>query len=437
MGWIMDNLGTIGSAVGSYFGGPVGGTIGGTIGSAIGGNGSKQTGNQTVTQQQSLDPRIDQMLFGGSNGNGPQTGILSQYQNMLGAPQNPQMAQYGQNNLNYLGNSPSDMGAIHDTATGLLNGGQKVSATGQAPAAFATGSMVNAPAQNNLNLSGAYDQMINGNAGANPYLTSALQSGVDQTNASYQQNQTNLTNNLQRNILPGIGSNSVLTGQYGGSRQGIAEGNAISDYTNQLTNSNLQLGLANSANTTGAQAQAFNQGQDRSLAAMQGLGAQQYGVAGQDAATKNATELGNVNTVNNINANWAARDQQAQTVNQQAGMQGAQIGAGLLSGQMNNAYGVGQNQDSYALNQAGKVNSLLTPYLGANSGSTMSQPLYQNSGGNILGGTAASLGLYNQYSSLFNKNNTSGIGTGSAGGGPAGTFFDGYGYIPNGTSTIQ
>jgi hypothetical protein len=49
-----------------------------------------------------------------------------------------------------------------------------------------------------------------------------------------------VTNNLQRNILPGIGRGAVAAGGYGGSRQGIAEGLAIGE-----TNNNLAGQLAN------------------------------------------------------------------------------------------------------------------------------------------------------------------------------------------------
>lgn len=49
-----------------------------------------------------------------------------------------------------------------------------------------------------------------------------------------------VTNNLQRNILPGIGRGAVAAGGYGGSRQGIAEGLAIGE-----TNANLSGQLAN------------------------------------------------------------------------------------------------------------------------------------------------------------------------------------------------
>lgn len=389
MGWLMDNLGTIGSAVGSYFGGPIGGTIGGTLGNAIGGGGSKQTGNQTITQQQQIDPRIDQMLFGGSNGNGPQAGLLSQYQGMLGQPQNAGAKIYGQAGDNYVGKFGAyDMEQARNAANGLMAGNTAAPTMG---AASMTAAQVNAPSQNGLNLSGSYDKFINGDAGANPYLTKSIQGGIDQSTNQFKQMQDESTNNLMRNVLPSIRSNSVLSGQYGGSRQGIAEGNAISDFTKQQQQAATQFGQNNTNQAVGAQANSFNQGQDRALSATQGLGAQQYGVASQNATMQQQANQANANFQQSANQN----NQQAQlgtnalnSANTQAGMSG-------LTGILNNAGIQAQNQDSYALNQAGKVNGLLTPYLGVNGNSTTSQPLYQNSGGQLLGGITAGLGMYN------------------------------------------
>lgn len=372
---------------GGFFGGPAGAALGGALAGAVGGSGASQSGSATSTSQNKLDPRIDGMLFG-QNG---QPGMLSQYQNMLNQPGGQKAFQ--QAGSDYLNNYASqDMAAQRNAATGLMNGNAAPTAN---VSAYAVGNMVNAPNQNNLDLSGAYNNMIYGDAGANPYLNQHLQSAVDLTNAGFQKNQTDLTNNLMRNVMPSIRSNSVLAGQYGGSRQGIAEGNALSDYTNQLTNANLQLGLANSANTTGAQANSFNQGQDRALAAMQGLGAQQYGVASQNAATKNAAEFANVNNVQQANL----ANQQSQLATNAQNNAAAMGGAGLLGGLNSNAVGA-TNSD---VARASGVNSLLTPYLGSTGSQTTSQPLYQNQAGNILGG--ALMG-----SQLFGGSGSSGAG---------------------------
>lgn len=334
--------------------------IGAMTGSGQPAGGNMAATNSTTTQQ--IDPRIAQILFGDGTGTGTNAGLLAQYQGMLGQPQGAGTAALGTASQDWLkSNAGGVLGQLQTGANGLLGSNYSAphmpstqaaptatstAATATAPtmpdytrataaapvtaaqagssgytavtntaptnitgataaapnpytAAQAGASQVNAPAQNNLDLTKAYQDVISGNAAENPYLTKSLQSAVDMTNTSYNKNLTDTTNTLQRSVLPGIRSNSVLSGQYGGTRQGIAEGNAIGDYTNQLNSANLALGQANSANTTGAQAQAFNQGQDRALTAMTSLGAQQYGVAQQNSAQAQAAALANAAATNN------------------------------------------------------------------------------------------------------------------------------------------
>lgn len=382
----LSNLASIAAPIaGNFLGGPAGGAIGGALGGLLS---SRDTpSSTTATSQNKLDPRIDSMLFG-SNGQG---GLLSQYQSYLNQPQSQPLQQYGQAAGDYLNNYGSaDMGAIRNTATGLMKGN---SAPQAASPAWAVGNQVQAPGQNNVDLTGSYNRFINGTPGANPYLNQSLQSAVGLTNASYQQNQNDLTNNLTRNILPSLRSGAIAAGQYGGSRQGIVEGNALSDYTKQLTNANLQLGLANSANTTGQQANAYNADSDRALAATQGLSGQQYATAMQNANTKNQAEFMNVGNVQQNNmANQAA---QLQTNAQNNGA--ALGGAGLLGGLSSSAYGTAQNNQNYGINRATQVNGLLAPYLGANSTQTNTQPVYQNTAGNVLGGALMGGQLANMF----------------------------------------
>lgn len=472
MGFLSSILSPLASVAGGIFGGPVGAAVGGALGGALSGKsgGSVQSGNQTVTQQQQLDPRIQAMLFGdGTSGN---QGLLAQYQALGQQPQSAGSAAIGGAAQNWLGSQGAGvLGQLQSGATGLMSGGMtapsasaaQVNAPNAITPAFAqganmvsaqsAGAQINAPSQNTLDLKSAYDRVINGDAGANPYLNKALTAGIDATNAGYQRNLSGLTDTLQKQILPGIRSNSVLAGQYGGSRQGIAEGNALSDFTKQATDANLQLGLQNSANTTGAQAQAFGQGQDRSLAALQGLSGQQYGVASQNAALQQANNIANAQLQNQTGIQVSGNNQQANLANagfvqqaalanqnaqQQALTQNAQnqqqtnlanlqaqqgtnslnsanqaTGLQGLSGLLGQIYGIGQNQDNYALNRAGQTNSLLAPYLSANSSSSTQTPLYSNPGGNILGGAAAGLGLYNQFANLGggSSNNNTGYNT--------------------------
>lgn len=355
---------------------------------AIGALGSKGGKNQTATTTQQLDPRAQEIIYG--NGQTGQQGLLSQYQQLGQAPQNKDLMNFGQGNLNYLSTAPADMLAMREAGLGLMKGNQ---APQIANAAWAQGSMVDAPKQNNMDLSGAYKGFIEGPRGANPFLTSALQGGMAQSQNQFNQMQGAATENLKENILPGIRSASVLSGQYGGSRQGIAEGNAIGDHTKAMQQAATQFGQNNTNAVAGAQAAAYETDSNRALAATQGLGAQQYAVASQNANTKNQAEFGNVGQMLDISKANAGLQQTSNAQNQS----GALAGSGLMSGLLGTAYGVGQNHDNYGLNKAQQTNSLLAPYLSQGGTTTNSQPMHSNMAGGALGGAMAGLGLYNQF----------------------------------------
>lgn len=416
----------VGNMIAPGIGGVVGGMVGGLLGDS-----SSSAGAQTSATQNKLDPRIDAMLFGGSNGNGPQVGLLSRYQSMLDTPQSDAMKAYGNANGDYLSKfSAPDLTTARDAAQKLTwgnvspaIGASRSDVTGMSMPAWAVGNMVNAPLQNNLDLSGAYQNMIYGDSAQNPYLTGAIQKGINQSTNAFGQMQQSATDNLMKTVLPSIRSNSVLAGQYGGSRQGVAEGNAIGDYAKAAQQAASQFGQNNTDAAVAAQAGAFENGQNRALAAMQNLSAQQYGVAGQNAATKNAAEFANIgnafdaaktnaNLVQNNNQFNAGLQQQSSLANQNAQLQtyaqnnsGLISGAGMLSGMLGNAANATNFNDNYDLNRAQGVNSLLTPYMSANSSSTTSQPLYQNNTGNMLGGAMLGKAL---FSGGGGSSNTSG-----------------------------
>jgi hypothetical protein len=389
MGLLSSLAGIAAPIVGNIIAPGIGGAIGGAVGGLLGGSG--QPKSLTATSQQQIDPRMDATLWGK---NGSQ-GLIGKYQSYLDQPQSQALQGYGKTAGDYLSNyGSSDMGAIRNAATGLMDGKAAPNAGGGVGVPDVLWNKyvgVDAPKQNNIDLTGSYQNLLSG--GNTAALDKSLQSAVNLTNQSFQKNQSNMTDNLLRNVMPSIRSNSVLAGQYGGSRQGVAEGNAISDFTKQLTDSNTTLGMANSANTTAQQAQAYQQGQDRALAATQGLGAQQYGVASQNAALGQASQFANQQAGNNASQFAASQVQNANQFNAGLQMQQNQLnnsaalgGAGLLSGLNGLAYGTATNADNYGINRATQVNGLLAPYLGANSSSTNSQPLYQNQAGNALGG---------------------------------------------------
>lgn len=415
--------------------------------SVVGGllGGKKGPSSSTTTTQQQLDPRIQAMLFG--NG-GSDAGLLSQYRDLLGQPRSQAGTNFGNANGNYLNNNGAgDMDAARQAAYRAMQGNQapmmQAAQAGGAQAggaqianpAWAVGSDIKAPGQNNIDLTGSYQNLLSG--GNTNALMASLQAGNALTSAQQQQNQSNMTDNLTRNVLPSIRGGAIAAGQYGGSRQGIAEGNALSDFTKQLNQSNTQIGLANSANTANALAGAYENGQNRALSATQGLGAQQYNVAQQNAATRNQAEFMNVGSHNDILKTNAGMQQQNNQfnaglgqansqfnagLNQQAGLANQQsqlntnaqnsgnnlAGAGLLSGLLGNASGQVNANDNWQLDRYQGINSLLAPYLSANSSQSTTQPMYQNRAGGALGGAL----LGGQLAGLFGGFGPGVIGSG-------------------------
>lgn len=407
MGLLSSLAGIAAPIAGTILGGPVGGAIGGAVGGLLSGSG--QPKNLTSTSSAQLDPRADAVIWGKPG----QGGLIDTYQGLLNQPRSQASEMYGNVNADYLGRyGGQDLNAVRNAAMQAMQGNSapmsqaaQSDRVGAGLNAYAVGNQIQAPNQNNIDLTGSYQNLLGG--GDMTALNTAMNSAVNATNAGFKTNQDNVTNALMRNVLPSIRSNAVLAGQYGSSRQGVAEGNAISDYTNQLTNANTSLAATNSANTTAQAANAYQQGQDRALAATQSLGAQQYGVASQNANTKNAAEfmnVGNTYDLGKFNAGLEANNNQFNAgLNQQTNLanQSSQLqtngqnngsllsGAGLLSGLTGQVSNNVNASDNYGLDRAQQVNSLLAPYLGTGQTQTSSQPLYQNQAGNALGGLLA------------------------------------------------
>lgn len=423
MGLLKDLLGAAAPIAGSFFG-PVGSAVGGALGGALSGSGAPKS--TTTTQQQQMDPRMQDILYG----TGANKGILSQFGSLLNQPQTLGSGVAGNLSSNYLaGALPDDVTAIRNASLGLMdkrNAPNFNNPDFNNPMFIGTPTMeaarIQAPGQNTVDLTKAYQNTIYGNAAENPYLTNALNASSEQSRQAFNTLQGDITNNLQRSVLPGIRGNAIAAGQYGGSRQGIAEGLALSDANRQAQNAAQQIGLADISARTGAQAGAFESGQGRALSALQNLSGSQYGVASQNAAMDQAARQANLEA--NIRTQMAnqASGNQAALANQAARLDTNRLNAGniLATNQQNNAatiagigglqglgqqmYGYNQNAQNADLARAQGVSGLLAPYVGANQSSSTTQPLYQNQGANILGGAAAGLGLYNQMAGFFGNN---------------------------------
>lgn len=172
-------------------------------------------------------------------------------------------------------------------------------------------------------------------------------------------------NQLSQTVLPGIGANAQLAGGFGGSRQGVAEGNAIQGMTQAFGNS-----LANLYGNAYAQDQNFylgNKGQDLNYA----LGSQ-----GQ-----------------NQNFYTAQRGQDLQQQSLGANLFNQGVAGNLGIGQQ--TYNLGQQYMNAPAQTASTYGNIISPFSGLGStttanSSTNSSPWSGALGGAILGAKAQS-----------------------------------------------
>lgn len=367
--------------------GAIGGAAIGAAGSYLSSKNTKKAAEAgtTATQKQEIDPRLQAILYGtGSSG-----GLLQQLaQQASQTGQGPGFNDFNRGIGDYIGGYGVDnFRRSQQMAQNLQEQRQAAPQIGWS----GDSSGIKAPSQNNLNLSPAYQNFIYGNSAENPYLLKSLQAGVDLGNAGYRSNLQSLTDTLQRQVLPGIRGGAIASGQYGGSRQGIAEGNALSDFTKQLTNTNLQQSLGQTQGILGAQSDTFNRGQDRALSALQGLSGQQYGVAAQNE------QIAMANADRNLRRDMANQSAVLQA-NQQNDARNI-AGTGLSSSLLGQALNFGAQANNSGLNRLTQVTGALSPFtgLGATTTTNQQQPAYQNTAGNVIGGALGGLALFNQF----------------------------------------
>ncbi|TWI41029.1 hypothetical protein IP92_05749 [Pseudoduganella flava] len=320
-----------------------------------------------------LDPTMKALLYGTGNGT---EGLLQKIAQQAQQGQTGGLSNFGNQSDMYLGSWGADSFNRSQQAAQKLQ--ETTNATPNIEAA-----RISAPSQNSLDLRSAFNRTINGDAGANPYLTRAIQGGIDQSKLAFNQMQQDATRNLNENVLTGIKSNSIISGGYGGSRQGLAEGRAIGDFAQAQQNAINQFGQANTNAAVGAQADAYNQGQNRSLQALLGLSGQQYSTAAQNAEMQQQASLANQNAYLQNNQNNA----QAQAT-----------GIGLSSGLLGQAYGYAQNNNNAGFNRLTQGTGALSPFTGLGTSNTSTQPYYGNAAGDAIGGALGGLSLWSQFS---------------------------------------
>lgn len=225
------------------------------------------------------------------------------------------------------------------------------------------------------------------------------------------------TQNFQRNVLPSIQAGAALAGGYGGSRQGIAEGLAMSDLNNQILQNQNQ--LYGTAYENAAQRQAAMTGQlsAQNLAASQANAANS--LAGQQqandwvlgnrgiAAQESAAAASSANALNSYNLGMARLgfdQQQATIANALTGAGLLQSGSQIPLSNLQGLYNVGttfqtdqQNQLNAPMQNLQQYSQALLPWsgLGATQISTApgggSNPVGGAMGGALMGAQLGSM----------------------------------------------
>lgn len=195
-----------------------------------------------------------------------------------------------------------------------------------------------------------------------------------------------LSRNLDENVMPGLRSEALASGQYGGSRQGIAEGLAVS-----RLNQDLAPALTNLYGT------AFENAQQRKFGTATQLNDQAF----QNALTNaNRQFSGNqFNASNNLanqqfNANLGLQNNSQQMQRNQANLNNRLQGLNALQGvnamqdqNFSNYLNTIQAPNNFDMQNLNNYAGLVQPTTGM--GSTQTQTMYKNPVASALGGAAA------------------------------------------------
>lgn len=228
-----------------------------------------------------------------------------------------------------------------------------------------------------LDPTNAMSNVLRGDPTNNPYLAQMNQGNVNTAMRGY----NDALQNANQQIMPGINNDAFAAGQYGGSRQGIAQGMALQ-------------GMDRSA-------------RDLGIAAMDS-GNQLYGSAFQNAQNNQATAANQMTNYGLQNGQFNA-NLGLQNNTQQMAQQAQNMGNALTGNELNNTAATrlfaGQDQTygsqmaSANLAQQQKLDMLnmqlgaLTPGANLGGSTTTSTPYYDNTLGNISGMAAGAGGL--------------------------------------------
>lgn len=240
--------------------------------------------------------------------------------------------------------------------------------------------------QGTLDPTKALSNLLNGSVD-NPYLKEMNQTNIDQANQGYNAQ----IQKLMQTVMPSINNDAFASGQYGGSRQGIAQGLALQQQ--EINAANNQQNALDSGNTL--YGQAYEAAQNRMATAAGDLNNQ-----GAQNQQFNAT---NQNQNSQFNAGLS---QQANLANAQAANSMAQLNANnsLQNNQFNasqtnniNQFNAGNNLQNNQFNTANALNNnQFNANLGLQNNTQQMAQNQQNLNNTLSGNT-----LQNQNMSQF------------------------------------
>lgn len=386
----MGLLGAIGTVAGAALGGPAGGMIGGSLGGLLDGGNSKGTTSTTGqsgpwgpmqgylvggVQKKSLRPGVQPIYDSEGKLSNPESDFLTGYQPGLA---NMAADLYGttgmsQTQKDMLGNQSSAMKYVLDNHLYDQLGAQGMSAIGGGfDTAITPAQQVNLQsaraAQGDLDPTSSMRRLLSGNVD-----TSALDPVIN--NATQR-----MTQNFNEQVMPGINQGAMMAGQYGGSRQGVAQGIASRGLAQSI--GDMQAGMYNNA---------FNTAQSNMYGTANALNNQ----AGQNAQFNSNLQL----------QNNAQQMQQAQQ-NLNNRVAGGNMLNGAVNG-VNNAYNAANSAFDTSRNapwsDLKNYQNVIQPISGLGNTAVQNTPYYQNQLGNIMGMSIAGSNLLKNLG--FGSNN--------------------------------
>lgn len=293
-------------------------------------------------------------------GTGGHTGVFNSAENFFDtySQLNPQQQGLNTGYFDTLGNRQGDIGQMKATGQNMMGGGYDPTA-GPIDLNQGWGAM------GQTDPTSALQRSLSGNAD-NPYLQAMHQSNINSSLRGYGDS----VRDFMTQALPGIGDQAFASGQYGGSRQGVAEGLAME----QMLRNSRDLGIA--AMDSGNQL--FGSAYENAQGRMSNMAQYLSGLSGQNQQ---------------FNANLDLQQQAAAAQNALQGigaMQNAYGSADNTYNQMQSLLNAPMQQYQNALNQYANI---LSPGAALGGTSNSSIPIYSNTMGQVVGGALGTAGL--------------------------------------------